>query len=92
MTQRVEVELDDQGRLIVPHHLQQQLGLFSGATVVVEDETDEVAYVRLQPEQPRLINKDGVLVVQALPLRDFTTMVRDERERHMADMLRRGNL
>ncbi len=88
MSQRIEVELDDQGRLVVPHPLQQQLGLFSGATVVVEDETPEVAFVRLHPAQPRLVEKGGVLVVQAQPLKDLTNIVRDERERRIEDMLR----
>jgi bifunctional DNA-binding transcriptional regulator/antitoxin component of YhaV-PrlF toxin-antitoxin module len=87
MSQRVEVELDDQGRLVIPHLLQQQLGLFSGATVVVEDETPEVAFVRVHPAQPRLVEKGGVLVVQAQPLRDLTNSVHDERERRMEDLL-----
>lgn len=92
MSQRVEVELDDRGRLVVPHGLQQQLGLFSGATVVVEDETEDVAYVRVQLEQPRLINKGGVLVVQAQPSGDLVRVVRDERDGRVQDMLRRVGL
>jgi bifunctional DNA-binding transcriptional regulator/antitoxin component of YhaV-PrlF toxin-antitoxin module len=89
MSQRVEVELDDHGRLVIPHALQAQLGLFSGATVVVEDETDDVAFVRVQPEQPRLIDKDGILVVQAQPVGDLLRSVDNEREGRIQDMLRR---
>lgn len=89
MSQRVEVQLDDQGRLVVPLLLQQQLGLFSGATVVVEEATEEVAYVRVQPEQPRLIDKGGVLVVRAQPVGDLVDAVRAERDGRVQDLLRR---
>jgi len=87
-----EVGTDDRGRLVVPHLQQQQLGLFSGATVVVEDETEEVAYVRVQSAQPQLINKGGVLVVQAQPLNELGDVVRDEREGHLEDLIRRVSL
>lgn len=92
MSQRVEVELDDRGRLVIPHVLQEQLGLFSGATVVVEDETDDVAYVRVEPGHPRLVDKRGVLVVQAQPVGDILNAVHDEREGRMQDLLRRASL
>lgn len=88
MAQRVEVELDDQGRLVVPHPLQHQLGLFSGATLVVEDETTEVAFVRVHPAQPVVVEKGGILVVQAQAVSDLTMVVRDERERRIEDMVR----
>lgn len=88
MSRRVEVELDDQGRLVVPHPLQQQLGLFSGATLVVKFETSEAAYVRIQPAQPRLIDKGGVLVVDAQPTEDLAEFVQHERERRIEDRLR----
>lgn len=92
MSQRVEMELDDRGRLVIPHVLQEQLGLFSGAMVVVEDETDDVAYVRVQPEHPRLVDKGGVLVVQAYPVGDLLRAVDDEREGRTQDLLRRASM
>lgn len=88
MSRRVEVELDDQGRLVIPHVLQEQLGLSSGATLVVEYETSEAAYVRVQPAQPRLVDKGGVLVVEAQPTRDLVEFMQHEREKRLEDLLR----
>jgi bifunctional DNA-binding transcriptional regulator/antitoxin component of YhaV-PrlF toxin-antitoxin module len=83
MSQRIEVELDDQGRLVVPHLLQEQFGLFTGATLVVEHETAHAAYVRVQTVQPRLVDKGGVLVVQAEPSGNLADAARHEREQQM---------
>lgn len=91
MSQRIELELDDLGRLVVPHQLQQQLGLFAGTTLVVEHETAEAAYLRVQTAQPQVVNKGGVLVVQANLEQDVTHFVQDERDRHISDMLRRAS-
>jgi bifunctional DNA-binding transcriptional regulator/antitoxin component of YhaV-PrlF toxin-antitoxin module len=88
MGQRIEVELDDQGRLVIPHPLQEQLKLFTGATIVVEDETEDAALVRVQPAEPTLVEKDGVLVVKAGALEDLSDIVRQEREQHSSDVLR----
>ena len=73
MSQPIEVVLDDQGRLVLPALLQRQLGLRPGMTLVVERETPDAAYLRVQPEQPRLVDKQGVLVVQAQPSGDLAS-------------------
>jgi bifunctional DNA-binding transcriptional regulator/antitoxin component of YhaV-PrlF toxin-antitoxin module len=92
MSRRIEVELDDQGRLVVPHLLQEQLGLFTGATLIVEHETAHAAHVRVKTMQPRLVDKGGVLVVQAEPSGNLADAVRHEREQRIDDLLRRANM
>ena len=92
MSQRIEVVLDDQGRLVLPSPLQRRLGLTTGMTLVVERETADAAYLRVQTEEPRLADKQGVLVVQARPLADLAEVVRHERDRRVADLLRRADV
>ena len=92
MSQRIEVVLDDQGRLVLPALLQRQLGLRPGMTLVVERETADAAYLRVQPEQPRLVDRQGVLVVQAQPSGDLASAVQYERDQRVAELLERAGL
>lgn len=92
MNQRIEVELDDQGRLVIPHVLQEQLGIVSGSTLVVERETETAAFLRVQPTQPRVIDKDGILVVQADIAGDITNIVQDEREQRNKTLMQQVGL
>jgi hypothetical protein len=92
MSQRVEVELDDQDRLVLPSSVGRRLGLLPGMTLVVEQETGDVAYLRVQREQPRLVEKGGVLVVEAEPVAELDESVRREREQRMADLSRQVGL
>ncbi len=89
MSQRIEVVVDDQGRLVLPPLLQRQLGLVPGMTLVVEQETADATFLRVQGEQPHLLNKQGVLVVQSQALDDLTDVARREREQRTADLVRR---
>ncbi len=92
MSQRIEVILDDQGRLVLPAPLQRRLGLAPGMTLVVERETADAAYLRVQTqEEPRLVDKQGVLVIRAQSSGDLANNVaRHERDRRVADLLRRA--
>lgn len=84
MSQRIEVILDDQGRLVLPSPLQRKLGL----TLAVERASEDAAYPRVQEtEEPSLVDKQGVLVVRARPFGDLVDVVRDERDRRAADLL-----
>ena len=80
MSQTIEVVLDDQGRLVLPVSAQRQLGLTPGMMLVVEQETAGPTYLRVQPEQPRLVDRQGILVVQTQPVADLTEIVRWHRE------------
>lgn len=87
MSEHIEVILDDQGRLVLPSPLQRRLGLTPGMTLVVERETPGAAYLKVQDEKPRLVDKKGVLVVQVQPLDDIENVVRQERDRRATDLL-----
>ena len=79
MSQRIEVILDERGRIALPSPLQRKLGVTPGTTLVVEREKDAV-YLRVQKaEEPCLVDKQGVLVVRARPFGDLANVVRDER-------------
>lgn len=97
MSQRIEVVLDDQGRLVLPSSLRRELGLTTGATLVVERQTEDAAYLRVQKEEePHVVDKRGVLVVRDLPsgdlAEDLADVVRRERDRRAADLLRRAGV
>ncbi|CAN5671836.1 MAG: AbrB/MazE/SpoVT family DNA-binding domain-containing protein [Actinomycetota bacterium] len=91
MSERVEVVLDDEGRLVVPEALRRRLGLVSGATLVVERETDEATYLRIYaPEEARIVDKDGVMVIRASGDVLVDDVARAERDRRVAELLGRG--
>lgn len=95
MGQRIEVVLDDQGRLVLPSPLRRRLGLTTGMTLVVEEETADAAYLRILTGEPSLVEKQGVLVVQAQPPGNPMPQddpVRQERDRRVADLLRRTGI
>ncbi len=92
MSRVVEVTLDDRGRIVIPEAVRDQLGLQPGMTLVVETEEKGGVRLRPQPEQPVLINKDGIWVIQGEILEDLTDVVKRERERRIADLIRQAGL
>ena len=86
MSQTVEVVLDDQGRIVLPAGVRRLLGLAPGMTLVVEQATDDAAYLRVETEPPRLVDRQGILVVQAQPVGDLTDSLRQHREQRVADL------
>jgi len=68
--------------------------LTDGATLVVEQQTEDAVYLRVhKEEEPRLVDKQGVLVVRAQPSGDTTEdladVVRRDRDRRASELLRR---
>lgn len=80
----IEASLDEQGRITFSEAARTQLRLLPGMTFVVEP--DEAGGVRLepQPEQPQLIEKDGVWVVRGELTEDITDIVKHDRELRLA--------
>jgi len=89
MSQRIEVEIDDEGRLILPSPLGQRLGLSPGTTLVVEAGPADATRLRVQEQGPRLVDKGGVLVVEAENVAGCEDSVRDGREERMAGLTMR---
>jgi len=92
MNQVIEVSLDDLGRILIPAALRSRLGLSPGMTLVVEKGDQGGVRLRLQSEPPMLVDKGGVLVVRAEPLRDLDNITRHERDRRVFDLLQRVGL
>ena len=72
-TQTIEVTLDDAGRIFIPPAFQKRLGLAAGMTLVVKE--DEKHRLRLQAQPPSVVDKGGILVVQADPDENLTDVV-----------------
>lgn len=90
MRDRVEIELDDEGRLVLPVMLAHRLGLVRGTMLVVEQETAESTYVRVQPATPPVIEKGSVFVITAAAEQPWTTLLHADRE-HRLDALWESN-
>ena len=90
MSEHIEVIFDEQGRLVLPSSVQRRLGLTPGMTLVVEQETPDAAYLKVQDEESPLVDKKGVLVVRVQPADDLQNVVRHERDRRATDLLRRS--
>ncbi|MCG8352245.1 MAG: division/cell wall cluster transcriptional repressor MraZ [Chloroflexales bacterium] len=83
---RIEVELDDQGRLVLPISFAHHLGLGHGAMLVVEDETADATYLRIQKAEPTIVEEGGVLVITAVADQSLEAVLWEEREQHFDDV------
>jgi bifunctional DNA-binding transcriptional regulator/antitoxin component of YhaV-PrlF toxin-antitoxin module len=90
MSDRIEIELDDQGRLVLPIPLAQRLGLARGTTLIVEQETSEATYIRVQTAAP-VIDKGGVFVITGVTDQPLHSALREEREQHLEDIWERNH-
>ncbi|MGH3086869.1 MAG: AbrB/MazE/SpoVT family DNA-binding domain-containing protein [Rubrobacteraceae bacterium] len=91
MSERIEVVLDDEGRIVAPEPLRRRLGLVPGATLIVERETDGAVYLRVRaPEETRFVDKDGVMVIRSSGGVLSDDVARAERDRRVAELLGRG--
>lgn len=87
--QRIEVVLDEEGRLALPETLRSRLDLAPGMTLVVEREAGGETYLRVQKsaeaEAARFVEKEGVLVVRGELSGDADNVAREERDRRVED-------
>ncbi len=86
-TQTIEVTLDDAGHIFIPPAFQKRLGLSAGMMLVVKE--DEKQGLRLQAQVPVVVDKDGILVVQADADEDLTDVVQQIRSRRLQEALQR---
>jgi hypothetical protein len=70
MQTRIEVELDDQNRLVLPEQ-------------VVEQATTDVAYLRVQQPQPPLVEEEGVLIITSLAEEQVHDVLQADREQRL---------
>ncbi len=86
MLQTVQVSLDERGQIIISEPLRTRLGLMPGMALIVEKE--DAHSVRLRPQ---LIDEGGILVALGEPVGNLLDVVREERERYLAELARRGH-
>jgi AbrB family looped-hinge helix DNA binding protein len=92
MAELVELSVDDKGRLVVPGAIQRRLRLAPGMTLIVEEGDNGGIRLRPEPEQPNLVDKEGILVVRAQPVADLADVVRDERRLRVTSLSERTGL
>lgn len=81
------VTIDEKGTIRVPDNISAQLGLLPGMSLVVEQDEGNGISLRIDPDEARLVDKEGVLVIDAEPLVDVTQFIhlhRSERISHLS--------
>ena len=86
MSQNIQISLNERGQIIISEPLRTRLGLTPGMALIVEEE--DAHSVRLRPQ---LSDKGGILVALGEPAGNLMDVVREERERYLAELAQRGN-
>ena len=87
--ERLELSVDDRGQLWISTALKERLGLKPGMTLVVEEGDNNGVRLRPGSPEPAVIDRQGILVVQAQPAGDLDGAVRREREGRTRSLLKR---
>jgi AbrB family looped-hinge helix DNA binding protein len=96
MSDTIQVEIDDQGDIIIPAEIRERLGLKRGMTFVAEGGEQGQLHLRAQQALPQVIEEDGVLIVTSplspdienpeLLSHTLADAVRQHRERRLASL------
>ena len=86
MSEAVQVQIDDQGDIVIPAEIRRRLGLMQGMTLVVEDGEQGQLHLRVQKELASIVDKEGVLVVTSSPSHDLWDAIRHERDQRIASL------
>ncbi len=87
MSQIFEITVDDHGHILISEAVRHNLGLEPGMKLVVERADADNVQLSPQPESPRLIDENGVLVVEAELLADVNDFIQQERNRRIAHLI-----
>lgn len=90
MKEAIQVSLDELGRILVPASVRERLHLSPGMTLMVEKAEQGGVRLRIQEEQPILVEKDGILVARVEPTSDLANITRHKRDRRLFDLLERA--
>jgi len=90
MAQAIEVTIDNHGGIMLPRELKNRLGLLPGMTMVVEQDDAEGVCLRVQAESPRLVDKQGIIVIRAESSEDLTNVIRSTRDQRLSELLNRS--
>ena len=97
ISEAIQVEIDDQGDIVIPARIRKRLGLMKGMTLIAEDGEQGQLHLRIQQVLPQVIEDQGVLVVTS-PLspdlesnahlsHSLTDTVRRHREQRLNSLL-----
>ena len=96
MSEAIQVEIDDQGNIVIPSEIRERLGLMQGMTFVAEGGKGGQLHLRAQQALPQVIEEDGILIVTSplssdlesreLLSHSLTDAVRQHRERRVASL------
>ena len=75
---------------MLPFVLAQRLGLAQGTILVIDQETDETTYIRVQQISSTLVDKGGILVIRATSNDLLQDTLYKDREQHL-DTLGNGH-
>ena len=83
----METNLDRFGRVIIPKKVRDKLGLRPGAVLEVQQQGGDVLLKPVQ-EEPRLLEKDGVLVFRGKASGDLTESVQTHRRERLKRVMK----
>jgi len=92
MTQVIQVSLDEVGRIFIPAPIRERLNLSPGMTLIVEKGEKGGVQLRVESKPTTLVEKDGIWVARVTALGDLANATRNERDRHVFDLLQRVGL
>ena len=92
MLRTLQISVDEQGNLLLPSTIQDQIHLTPGTTLIVEDDAEGALRLRVQNKDSVLAEKEGVVVARVKAWGDLSDIVRQERDRRALDLLQRVGL
>jgi hypothetical protein len=87
-----QLTLDPSGHILISPAIRARLRLAPGMTFVVEERDNNELMLRLQDEEPPVVDKDGVLVVQSQVVGDIANAVWQERDARATELVQRAEL
>ncbi|HUP43328.1 MAG TPA: AbrB/MazE/SpoVT family DNA-binding domain-containing protein [Thermoanaerobaculia bacterium] len=80
----MEATLDRFGRIVIPKRVRDDLGLFAGSILLIEEREDRIV-LRVQREETDLVREDGVLVYTGEAVGDLEQAVAAHRRGRSLD-------
>jgi|Deesub1362B_J571_1020462.scaffolds.fasta_scaffold27564_1 AbrB family looped-hinge helix DNA binding protein len=90
MSQQIQITMDSSGRVLIPKAIRSRLGLSPGARFIVEERDAKEILLRPVPQEPRLTDKGGVLVVRSQAVGDIAEAVKESRFARLSELVRRA--
>jgi AbrB family looped-hinge helix DNA binding protein len=86
-TKRLEIPIDKAGRVVLPKEVRDQLGIHEKTKFKVTEESNKIILTPIRTE-PKIVKKNGLLVVQAPEAKDLDIVeeikkMREKRNKHV---------